>query len=140
MKATPVKPVRCAIYTRVSTDQGLDQEFNSLDAQYDASSGNLHLRPQDRLRGRNSDFRMPALLPASIAWWMRTAASETSTHAIRLSYRYSESHFLFISIFLHENQCGSGCAAKNRALAQAKQPSFRRRRGDTRRQRRRGCG
>ena len=38
MKATRVKPVRCAIYTRVSTDQGLDQEFNSLDAQYDASS------------------------------------------------------------------------------------------------------
>ena len=32
------KPVRCAIYTRVSTDAGLDQEFNSLDAQYDAAS------------------------------------------------------------------------------------------------------
>ena len=31
------KSVRCAIYTRVSTDAGLDQEFNSLDAQYDAS-------------------------------------------------------------------------------------------------------
>lgn len=29
--------VRCAIYTRVSTEAGLDQEFNSLDAQYDAS-------------------------------------------------------------------------------------------------------
>jgi len=29
--------VRCAIYTRVSTDHGLDQEFNSLDAQYEAS-------------------------------------------------------------------------------------------------------
>jgi hypothetical protein len=38
MKAHSAKPVRCAIYTRVSTDQGLDQEFNSLDAQYDASS------------------------------------------------------------------------------------------------------
>jgi len=38
MKATAVKPVRCAIYTRVSTDQGLDQEFNSLDAQYEASA------------------------------------------------------------------------------------------------------
>src|ERR1700760_2097474 len=37
MKATSAKLVRCAIYTRVSTDQGLDQEFNSLDAQYDAS-------------------------------------------------------------------------------------------------------
>ena len=38
MKAASVKPVRCAIYTRVSTDHGLDQEFNSLDAQHDAAS------------------------------------------------------------------------------------------------------
>ena len=35
-KSSP-KTVRCAIYTRVSTDQGLEQEFNSLDAQSDAS-------------------------------------------------------------------------------------------------------
>jgi DNA invertase Pin-like site-specific DNA recombinase len=38
MKAPSIRPVRCAIYTRVSTDRGLDQEFNSLDAQYDAAS------------------------------------------------------------------------------------------------------
>ena len=38
MKAPSVKPVRCVIYTRVSTDQGLDQEFNSLDAQYEAAA------------------------------------------------------------------------------------------------------
>jgi site-specific DNA recombinase len=38
MKAPSVKSVRCAIYTRVSTEHGLDQEFNSLDAQYDAAS------------------------------------------------------------------------------------------------------
>ena len=38
MKKASIKPVRCAIYTRVSTDHGLDQEFNSLDAQYDAAS------------------------------------------------------------------------------------------------------
>ena len=37
MKTGPPKRVRCAIYTRVSTDQGLEQDFNSLDAQYDAS-------------------------------------------------------------------------------------------------------
>jgi site-specific DNA recombinase len=37
MKAQGSKQVRCAIYTRVSTDQGLEQNFNSLDAQYDAS-------------------------------------------------------------------------------------------------------
>src|ERR1700739_4119476 len=38
MKTPKIKAVRCAIYTRVSTDHGLDQEFNSLDAQYDAAS------------------------------------------------------------------------------------------------------
>ena len=37
MKSGPTKHVRCAIYTRVSTDQGLEQDFNSLDAQYEAS-------------------------------------------------------------------------------------------------------
>src|SRR3954469_22970495 len=37
MKAASTKAVRCAIYTRVSTDLGLEQDFNSLDAQYDAS-------------------------------------------------------------------------------------------------------
>ena len=37
MKPADNRVVRCAIYTRVSTNSGLDQEFNSLDAQYDAS-------------------------------------------------------------------------------------------------------
>jgi len=58
MKAgsSPAKiTVRCAIYTRVSTENGLDQEFNSLDAQYEASqclyqkSGSCWLGP-----GQNS--------------------------------------------------------------------------------------
>ena len=34
--ASEPKPLRCAIYTRKSTEHGLDQEFNSLDAQRDA--------------------------------------------------------------------------------------------------------
>jgi len=42
------KPIRCAIYTRVSTDAGLDQEFNSLDAQYDAASA--YIRSQAHAR------------------------------------------------------------------------------------------
>jgi site-specific DNA recombinase len=36
MKA-PVRKVRCAVYTRVSTDERLDMEFNSLDAQREAA-------------------------------------------------------------------------------------------------------
>lgn len=37
MRTAAGQTVRCAIYTRVSTDAGLDQDFNSLDAQYDAA-------------------------------------------------------------------------------------------------------
>src|SRR4051794_33548847 len=36
MNTTEVKPLRCAIYTRKSTEHGLEQEFNSLDAQREA--------------------------------------------------------------------------------------------------------
>jgi site-specific DNA recombinase len=58
MKAPSAKQVRCAIYTRVSTDQGLEQEFNSLDAQYDASKA--YIRSQAHagwmlLRGKYDD-------------------------------------------------------------------------------------
>src|SRR6201999_873396 len=38
MRASSAKSVRCAIYTRVSTENGLDQDFNSLDAQYEAAA------------------------------------------------------------------------------------------------------
>jgi hypothetical protein len=36
--ATPRRStIRCAIYTRKSTEEGLEQEFNTLDAQRDAA-------------------------------------------------------------------------------------------------------
>src|SRR5256714_4549476 len=58
MKTGAKKSVRCAIYTRVSTDQGLEQDFNSLDAQYDASQA--YIRSQAHagwalLRGKYDD-------------------------------------------------------------------------------------
>jgi site-specific DNA recombinase len=58
MKGEAKKQVRCAIYTRVSTDQGLEQDFNSLDAQYDASQA--YIRSQAHagwtpLRGKYDD-------------------------------------------------------------------------------------
>ena len=37
MKRDVPKPLRCAIYTRVSTEHGLEQEFNSLDNQREAA-------------------------------------------------------------------------------------------------------
>jgi site-specific DNA recombinase len=42
--AAAVKPMRCAIYTRKSTEEGLDQDFNSLDAQRE--SGEAYVASQ----------------------------------------------------------------------------------------------
>jgi len=58
MKPSAPKLVRCAIYTRVSTEQGLEQDFNSLHAQYDASQA--YIRSQAHagwtlLRGKYDD-------------------------------------------------------------------------------------
>src|SRR5262249_8055638 len=41
-KTAPISPVRCAIYTRKSTEEGLDQDFNSLDAQREAAEAYIH--------------------------------------------------------------------------------------------------
>lgn len=50
--------VRCAIYTRKSSEEGLDQEFNSLDAQYEACSAYIASQKSEgwkRLAGRYDD-------------------------------------------------------------------------------------
>ena len=41
------KVVRCAIYTRKSTEEGLQQEFNSLDAQREASEAFIASQKQE---------------------------------------------------------------------------------------------
>jgi hypothetical protein len=41
---TQAKRLQCAIYTRVSSDAGLEQEFNSLDNQREAAEA--HIRAQ----------------------------------------------------------------------------------------------
>ena len=42
-----IKHLRCAIYTRKSTEEGLEQEFNSLDAQREACAA--YIASQDGL-------------------------------------------------------------------------------------------
>src|SRR5438105_6244286 len=41
------QPVRCAIYTRKSTEEGLDKEFNSLDAQREAAEAFIQSQRQE---------------------------------------------------------------------------------------------
>jgi site-specific DNA recombinase len=47
MTTKPAKRVRCAVYTRVSTEYGLDQEFNSLDAQHEAAEAYIRSQGHD---------------------------------------------------------------------------------------------
>src|SRR6266851_7875011 len=42
------KPIRCAIYTRKSTDEGLEQEFNSLDAQRESAEAYILSQRHER--------------------------------------------------------------------------------------------
>src|SRR5665213_1271481 len=42
-----VSRLRCAIYTRKSTEEGLDQEFNSLDAQREAGEAFIQSQPRE---------------------------------------------------------------------------------------------
>ena len=48
------RTVRCAIYTRKTTEEGLEQEFNSLDAQREVGRG-LHRQPEARGLGLPAD-------------------------------------------------------------------------------------
>jgi site-specific DNA recombinase len=88
VKKGSTKPVRCAIYTRVSTDHGLEQDFNSLDAQHDAAQA--YIRSQAHagwmlIRSRYADggysggsIERPALqhLLADVRTSMTTGATE----------------------------------------------------------------
>ena len=42
----PAKTIRCAIYTRKSTEEGLQQEFNSLDAQRESAEAYIASQKQ----------------------------------------------------------------------------------------------
>ena len=59
MKPQPTRrSLRCAIYTRVSTDQGLEQDFNSLDAQREASEAYVKSQAHEgwkQIRSRYDD-------------------------------------------------------------------------------------
>src|SRR4029453_7631618 len=50
------KRLRCAIYTRVSTDHGLEQNFNSLDAQREAAAAYVKSQAHEGWRLMRESF------------------------------------------------------------------------------------
>jgi site-specific DNA recombinase len=60
MAANSIKPVRCAIYTRKSTEHGLELEFNSLDAQRDACEAYIKSQASQGWRALPQHYDDPA--------------------------------------------------------------------------------
>src|SRR5438128_1474362 len=54
------QPVRCAIYTRKSTEHGLDLEFNSLDAQREACEAYIKSQASERWQALTDLYDDPA--------------------------------------------------------------------------------
>ena len=54
------KHLRCAIYTRKSTEHGLEQEFNSLDAQRDACEAYIKSQASQGWRALPQHYDDPA--------------------------------------------------------------------------------
>src|SRR3954447_26099973 len=51
MSRPAAHPLRCAIYTRVSTEHGLEQEFNSLENQREAAEAYIKSQAHEGWRG-----------------------------------------------------------------------------------------
>jgi DNA invertase Pin-like site-specific DNA recombinase len=60
MAANTIKPIRCAIYTRKSTEHGLELEFNSLDAQRDACEAYIKSQASQGWRALPQHYDDPA--------------------------------------------------------------------------------
>jgi site-specific DNA recombinase len=60
MASNPIKPVRCAIYTRKSTEHGLELEFNSLDAQRDSCEAYIKSQASQGWRALPQRYDDPA--------------------------------------------------------------------------------
>ena len=61
--------VRCAVYTRKSTEEGLEQEFNSLDAQREA--GEVFVASQRAEAGRACPTATTTAVSPAATWTAR---------------------------------------------------------------------
>jgi DNA invertase Pin-like site-specific DNA recombinase len=67
MAASTIKPVRCAIYTRKSTEHGLELEFNSLDAQRDACEAYIKSQASQGWKALPQHYDDPAFSGGNLA-------------------------------------------------------------------------
>ena len=66
MPSKTAEPVRCAIYTRKSTEHGLELEFNSLDAQREACEAYIKSQAHERWQAVSQRYDDPAYSGGSL--------------------------------------------------------------------------
>jgi hypothetical protein len=88
--STPAKIRRCAIYTRKSTEHGLEQEFNSLDAQREAAEAYIKSQAHEGGALVPSAMTMAAsrvapwtALPCRLSWPTSLKGGSTSSWSTR---------------------------------------------------------
>ena len=134
-KAAPTSPVRCAIYTRKSTEEGLDQDFSSLDAQREAAEAFIHSQAHagwTALAARyddggysGSNLDRPALqrlladIQAGQIDCVLTHRVDRLSRSLldfaRLMEVFEQHHVAFVSVTQHLAVCLSRHASQNRA-------------------------
>jgi site-specific DNA recombinase len=90
MSHAPRKVLRCAIYTRKSTEHNLDLEFNSLDAQREACEAYIKSQAHEGWRLVRTRYGDGGLSGASLdrpalqgCWVMSATARSTSSSSTR---------------------------------------------------------
>jgi site-specific DNA recombinase len=66
MTAKTIQPMRCAIYTRKSTEHGIELEFNSLHAQREACEAYIKSQAHEGWRALSQCYDDPAYSGASL--------------------------------------------------------------------------
>ncbi len=82
-------PVRCAIYTRKSTTEGLESDFNTLDAQREAAEHYIAQPGRRGLGGRRPSATTTAASPAATSSAPRSSACSTTSSAARSTWSSS---------------------------------------------------
>ena len=88
MKGVVAKPLRCAIYTRVSTDHGLEQEFNSLDNQREAAQAYVKSQAQEGWRLIRDRYDDGGFSGGNLETPPCTFAADTRAHRIDIVVVY----------------------------------------------------
>ena len=66
MTAKSAQPMRCAIYTRKSTEHGIELEFNSLDAQREACEAYIKSQAHEGWQAIREHYDDPVFSGASL--------------------------------------------------------------------------